>query len=99
MPFALYAEERSTATAPFLMPATLSAIVTECDKSPETPVTVTVDEVGGVELTEVSVIVLPPDAPAGVNDAVTPGGSPDALMLTLSVKPPRGKTPIAVEAL
>jgi hypothetical protein len=66
---------------------------------PETPVTVTVDAFAGAELVAERVIVLPPDAPAGVNAAVTPGGNPEAAMLTLPVNPPRGNTPIAVEAL
>jgi hypothetical protein len=81
------------------MPATPTAIVTECDKVPETPVTVIVDDAGAVALEEVSVIVLPPAGPDGVNDAVTPAGSPDAVMLTLPLKPPRGNTAIAVETL
>src|ERR1700730_1742174 len=99
MAFTLYKEERSTATMSFFIPATLMAIVTECERFPETPVTVIVDDAGTVELEGLSVMVLPPAGPDGVNDAVTPAGSPDAVMLTLPVKPPRGDNAIAVETL
>jgi hypothetical protein len=81
------------------MPATLRATATECDRLPETPVTVIVDDVGFAELAAVSVIVLPPAVPAGLNDAVTPAGSPDAVMLTLPVNPFLGNTLIAIAPL
>src|ERR1700722_7023047 len=99
MPFRLYAEERSTGTVPFLMPATLRPIVTECDRSPETPVTVTVEDIGLAEPAEVSVSILPPATPDGVKDAFTPAGSPAAVMMTLPANPFLGNTLMAVEAL
>src|SRR5271156_4486001 len=99
MPLTLYAGERSTATVPFFIPATLTENVTECDRSPEAPVTVTEDVIGAAELVAVSVIVVPPAAPLGLNDAVTPGGSPVAVMLTPPANPFLGNTPIAAEAL
>jgi hypothetical protein len=84
---------------PFFIPATLTENATECDSAPEAPVTLTVAVIGAAELAAVSVIVLPPAVPTGLKDAVTPGGSPLAVMLTPAANPFLGNTLIAAEAL
>jgi hypothetical protein len=54
---------------------------------PEVPVTVTVTVPAVAELLAANVRVLVPVVPAGLNEAVTPFGRPDAARLTLLVKP------------
>jgi len=61
---------------------------------PEVPVTVTVAVPVVAELLAVSVKVLLLVVLAGLNDAVTPLGSPEADKLTLLVKPFAGATVI-----
>src|SRR5579872_4532496 len=59
---------------------------------PEVPVTVTVAVPVVAVLLAVSVRVLVPVVLAGLNDAVTPLGNPEAERATLPVKPPVGFT-------
>jgi hypothetical protein len=54
---------------------------------------------GAIEAAAVSVIVLAPAVLAGLNDTVTPFGSPEALKLTFPSKLPRGIAMILVVAL
>lgn len=63
------------------------------------PVTVTVAVPGVAEGPAASVRVLVPVVLAGLNDAVTPLGRPDAARLTLPLKPLCGLTVMALEAL
>ena len=77
----------------------VSAIVVVWLSEPEVPVTVTVAApVVAVELA-VSVSTLVPAVLAGLNDAVTPLGRPDAARLTLPLKPPTGATLIVLVPL
>ena len=78
---------------------TVSAIVAVLLKVPEEPVTVIVDVPATPEAPAVSVRVLAPVVLAGLNDAVTPLGSPDATRLTLPLKPFCGPTVIVLAAL
>jgi hypothetical protein len=61
---------------------------------PEVPVTVTGTVPPGAKLPAVSVSVLVPDVEAGLNEAVTPEGKPEALNATLPPKPFTGFTVI-----
>jgi hypothetical protein len=61
-------------------------------KVPEVPVTVTVPVPGVAEPAATNVRIFVPAVLAGVNDAVTPFGSPDAARLTLPLKPFSGPT-------
>jgi hypothetical protein len=61
-------------------------------KLPEVPVTVTVAVPATTEVPATSVRVLVPVVLAGLNDAVTPLGSPDAARLTRPLKPFCGPT-------
>ena len=63
-----------------------------CDKLPESPVTVKVTVPVAAVLLAVSVKVLVLAVLLGLNDAVTPLGSPDADKLTLPLKPFCGVT-------
>jgi hypothetical protein len=63
---------------------------------PDVPVMVTVDWPAAAELLAVSVSVLVVVVLVGLNDAVTPVGSPEAARLTLPVKPPEGVTVIVL---
>ena len=75
------------------------AIVAVLFNAPETPVTVTVDAPVTAEALAVSVSVLAPVVLAGLNDAVTPLGRPDAVRLTLPLKPLSGPTVILLAPL
>jgi hypothetical protein len=77
----------------------VSAIVAVLVNAPEVPVTVTVDVPGAAEALAVSVNVLALVVLAGLNDAVTPLGRPDAARLTLALKPFCGLTVIALAPL
>ena len=68
-------------------------------KLPEVPVTVTVTVPVVAVLLAVSVSVLVLVALAGLNDAVTPLGRPEAVKLTLPVKPFCGVTVIVIVPL
>jgi len=75
---------------------TVRVIVVVCVRLPDVPVTVTVTvPVVAVPLA-VSVNVLVLVVLAGLNDAVTPLGSPDAERLTLPLKPLTGVTVIVL---
>lgn len=67
--------------------------------APDVPVTVTVTGPVVAVLLAVSVNVLVPVALAGLNEAVTPLGRPDAVNATLLLKPLRGFTEMALEPL
>jgi hypothetical protein len=66
---------------------TVSAIVVEWLRLPEVPVMVTVDVPVAAPLLAVSVRLLVVVAEAGLNNAVTPLGRPEADKLTLPTKP------------
>ena len=70
-----------------------------CDKFFAVPVTVTVALTGMVDAAVVSVIVLAADVLAGLKEAVTPGGRPEALRVISPSKLPRGIAIIRVVAL
>src|SRR5580704_17297333 len=89
MPLTLYEEERSTATVPFLIVLPMRAVVTVWKMPPDVPVMVMVEAASFEEALAVSVILLVPTVLAGLNEAVTPGGSPETLRLTLDLKLPR----------
>jgi hypothetical protein len=57
-------------------------------KLPDVPLMVTVDVPSAAELVAVKVSVLLPMALAGLKDAVTPAGSPDATSATVPWNPP-----------
>jgi hypothetical protein len=87
--------EKSGVAAAF----TVRVIVVVCVRLPEVPVIVTVDVpvvavLLAVKVTVLLVVVLP-----GLNDAVTPPGSPEADKLTLPVKPFTGLTVIVLVPL
>ena len=65
-------------------------ILTECDRVPDLPLTLTLKVPVVAELLTVSVNVLVLVELLGLNDAVTPIGRLDAEKLTLSVKPRTG---------
>src|SRR5580704_7610134 len=95
----LYAEERSTATVPFLTGETVRALVTVCDRPREEPLIVMVEVASLDEAAAVSVIMLVLAVLDGLKDAVTPVGSPDTLRLTLDLKLPRRVTMTVVVPL
>jgi hypothetical protein len=66
---------------------TVSEIVVAFDKFPDVPVTVTVAVPVAAVLLAVNVNVLALVVLAGLKDAVTPLGRPDADKLTLPLKP------------
>jgi len=68
-------------------------------KLPDVPVTVTVTVPVAAVLLAVSVNVLVLAVLLGLNEAVTPLGSPDADKLTLPLKPFRGVTVMVLEPL
>src|SRR6202044_3713100 len=88
----LYAEDRSTGTVPFLISVTERAPVIECERPPDVPMIVTVDVPSLAEASAVRVNLLVVEVLVGLNEAVTPGGSPDTLRLTLDLKLPRRLT-------
>ena len=68
-----------------------------CDvRVPEVPVTLIVAAPRVAELLAVSVSTLVPVVVVGLNDAVTPEGSPDAARLTLPENPPASLTETVV---
>jgi hypothetical protein len=71
---------------------TVTETVAVCVKPPTVPVTVTVAVPVVAAPVAVSVMVLEPLAGFGLNDAVTPVGSPEADKLTLLVNPLCGVT-------
>jgi hypothetical protein len=66
---------------------TVKPSVAVCVSDPDVPVTVTVALPVAAVLLALRVNVLDPVVLAGLNDAVTPDGSPDALNATLPLKP------------
>src|SRR5260370_31037402 len=74
----------------------VSAIVVVCVKLPDTPVMVIVEVPVAVVLLVERVNVLVPLVLAGLNDAVTPLGTPDVDKLTLPLKPFSGLTVIVL---
>jgi len=74
-------------------------MVTACDKLPDVPVIVTLKLPVGAVLVAASVRALVPVVLAGEKDALTPVGKPDAVKLTLPVKPNSGVTVIVLVAL
>ena len=74
------------------MELTVSEMVAVWVSEPDTPVTVTVAVPWAAELLAVKVKVLVPVVLAGLNEAVTPLGNPEADRLTLPVKPLCGVT-------
>ena len=58
-----------------------------CIKLPEVPVTVTEKPPGGAVLLVAKLRILVPMVLAGVKKAFTPFGKPDAVRLTLPLKP------------
>ena len=62
-------------------------ILTECDRLPDLPLTLTLKVPGVAELLTVSVTVLPEVEGLGLKEAVTPVGRLDAEKVTLPVKP------------
>jgi len=75
---------------------TVSETVVLCDNAPDLPVTVIVNAPALAVLLAVSVNVLELVVLAGLNDAVTPLGKPDAERLTLPLNPFNGLTAIVV---
>jgi hypothetical protein len=78
---------------------TVRATEVVCVKLPDVPVMVTVAAPGVAELLAVSVKVLVVFVLVGLNDAVTPLGSPEAAKLTLPAKPFVGTTVITLGPL
>lgn len=78
---------------------TITCAVVELVILPDVPVMVNVVVPGDAVLAAESVIVLVPVAGFGENDAVTPLGSPEAVRLTLPVKPYCGLTLTELVAL
>jgi hypothetical protein len=68
--------------------------VTEADEVPEVPITVTVVVAGTAAEVALNVATLVVAVVAGLNEAVTPAGRPEALNVTLPVKPFLGVTVI-----
>jgi hypothetical protein len=66
--------------------------VVVCDKAPDVPIMVTVAGPVVAVALAVSVSVLVLDVVDGLNEAVTPAGSPEAEKFTVPVKPPVGVT-------
>ena len=79
--------------------ATVSAMVVLAVVLPLVPVMVIVDEPVVAVLLAVNVSVLEVVDDVGLNEAVTPLGSPDAVNDTLPVNPPAGVTEIVSVAL
>lgn len=71
---------------------TVRESVVELDRFPDEPVMVTVAAPVVAVPLAVSVSVLVPVVPAGLNEAVTPLGKPEADKLTAPLKPPCGLT-------
>jgi hypothetical protein len=69
---------------------TVSEIVVVLDKLLDVPVMVTVARPVVAVLLAVSISVLAPVVLAGLNDALTPAGKPEADKMTLPLKPPSG---------
>ena len=99
MPVTLNACERSTGTVPVRTGVTATLVVAACEREPDTPVTVIVAAAGGVAPVVVRVKVLSPVVLAGLNEAVTPAGSPDAVRVTGLLKLPLGIATILVVAV
>src|ERR1700722_764294 len=99
MAFALYAEERSTATVPGLIAVTARFAVMVCDKPPDIPVIVMVELPGFDASFAVSVMLFALPPLAGLNEAATPGGRPDTRKRMLARKLPRGVKAIVVEVV
>ena len=78
---------------------TVSVIAVVFVRAPEVPVIVTVAVPVAAELFAVSVNVLEDVAGLGLNEAVTPLGRPEAVKLTLPVKPFCGMTVIVLVPL
>lgn len=77
----------------------VSAIVALLLELPDVPVTVTVDAPLAAELLALKVSVLVPAVPAGLKDAVTPVGRPDAARATVPAKPFCGFTVMVLPPL
>jgi hypothetical protein len=83
----------------FAAAVTVSVTVVVCERLPEVPVMVIVDDPVAAVLLADRVSVLVPVVLAGLNDAVTPLGSPLAERATLPVKPFVGATVMVVVLL
>src|ERR1700683_5392604 len=79
----------ATVFAPELVLVTTKVTVVEFTRVPLVPVTVRVEEAIGVDVVVVTVNVEPPDVDTvvGENAAVAPVGRPEALKVTVPVKP------------
>jgi hypothetical protein len=66
---------------------TVSCSLVALTRVPEVPVMAIVEDVGAAELFAVSVSVLLVVAVAGLNNAVTPAGRPEAARFTAPLKP------------
>lgn len=88
--------DQSDGRPPFTIAVTVSVNVVEFIKVPDAPVIVTEDVPVVAVLVAVKVTVLEPVAGLGLNDAVTPVGSPEADKLTLPLNPFCGATLIAL---
>ena len=75
---------------------TVSVTVVLCDNAPELPLTVMVNVPRAAVPLAVNVSVLELIVLAGLNDAVTPFGKPDAERLTLPLNPFNGLTAMVV---
>ena len=73
-------------------PCTVRPIAADALREPDTPVTTTFEMEYGAELPAVRVRVLVPAVLAGLNEAVTSLGRPDADRATLPLNPPRSMT-------
>ena len=78
--------------------STVRESVVLCDSAPDAPVTVTVKVPSVAVLPAVTVSVLVVAVPAGLNEAVTPLGRPEAERLTLPLNPLSGLTAIVLVA-
>jgi len=74
-------------------------MVVEFVRLPDVPVITTLDVPRGAELLAENVTVLVLVVLLGLNEAVTPLGRPEAVRLTLSLKPLYGVTVIVLEPL
>ena len=78
---------------------TARATVVVCISAPEIPVMVTIAGPTVAQFAAVKVNILVPAGVAGLNDAVTPDGTPPTARLTAPLKPLRSVTAIVLLAL
>jgi len=79
--------------------ATVTAMATVAVRLPEVPLTLSCHVPAAAELAAVRVSALDAVALAGLNDAVTPVGNPDAAKATVPPKPPAGCTAMVAVAV